>query len=380
MNKTLIYIAIAILFSCSPNPEKKMYYDLVATDTKIEFDLDEHTTNNVYASQLYMDKDDGIEYLVFQNSIIPRLLFYNMKTGEFVREARYSLEGPDGIPKFAGFTIKSKDEIYLTDLTFQGISVVDWDGRLKKRIPSKRVDDGKHLYILMTSEDITLIGDSLYCCLAIDQENNVSDRLKNSPLCGVLNTKNGEIRTLPFSYFDVTKKEDPGYIVIYYCRCFDGERFIYSFTQADEIYVSDISHEHVKKINIKNKYWPHREIPLQQINSQTYRQMLEAGEYGLLSYDQYRDVYYRIIYPPCEIDPHVNLEELSNGGRGEFDILILDKDFHVIGERKMPKNTYSSRVFLIREDGVYISESYYLNPDFDEDKLVLRKFDLVERK
>lgn len=380
MKKILTCITIALLLSCSSSQKKVLSYDLVETDTTIEFELDEHTTNCVNAFQIYEDKHDGIEYLVFQNDINPRLLFYNMKSGKFVKEAKYSLLGPEGIPKFGGFKIRTKDEIYLTDLSFQGISVVDWNGRLKKRIPTKRFGDGKHLYVLMGYLTYTLVGDSLFCCLAIDQANDVDNRLKNSPLCGVVNLKNDEIKTLPFSYFDMTQKEDEGYIVIYYARCFDGKRFIYSITQSDNLYVCDISHEHVKKITTKCKYWSHREIPLQRFNSRTRRQILEAGEYGILYYDQYRDVYYRIIYPPCKLDPNVNLSDISNYGRGLFDIVILDKDFRIVGEKRMPENKYCSRPLYIREDGVYLSESYPLNPDFDENKLTLRKFDLVSNE
>lgn len=380
MNKSLIYLSITFLLSCTSNTKKVLSYDLVKTDTTIEFELDEHTTNNINASQIYIDKEDGIEYLVFRNGLNPRLLFYNMRTGEYVKEAKYSLEGPEGISNFGGFNIRTKDEIYLTDINFQNISVVDWNGRLIKRIPTKRTGDGKHLCVYVSSSDITLVGDSLFCSLAIDQGNRQENRLKNSPLCGVINLNNDEMKTLSFSYFDMTQKEDKGYIIIYYVRCFDGKRFIYSLTESDNLYVCDISHEHVKKITTKCKYWSHREIPLQRINSQTYLQMLEEGEYVGFYYDQYRDLYYRVVYPPNKIKPNVNLTDISKYGRGLFDILILDKDFRVVGERRMPENTYSPRPLYIREDGVYLSESYPLNPNFDENKLVLRKFDIVSNE
>ena len=373
-----MYIVSFFLLSCSSNQGGKQSYDLVETDTKIEFKLDDQTTNDITSPRIYVDKNDGIEYLVFHNDLNPRLLFYNMKTGEFVKDVKYALQGPEGVCTFVSFYIKSKDEIYLSDFNFQNLNVVDWNGKLKKRIPNKRVD-GKHLYIMLGDEDLIMVGDSLFMSLAIDQERGMDNRLKNSPLCAVLNTKNDEIKTLPFSYFDLTQKEDEGYIIIYYRRCFDGERFIYSFLDSDDIFVSDISHEHVKRIRIENKYWPHREIPLQRINSTTRRQQLEAGENASIYYDPYRNVYYRVIYPPCEIDPNMNLSDFLGYGRSKFVIQILDKTFHVIGEKEMPENIYCSVPLLIREDGVYLSESHFLNPNFDEDKLVLRKFELINK-
>ena len=379
MDKVALCIILLFLCSCSSKNTGKRSYDLVETDTKIEFKLDDQTTNNTGCTRIYRDKNDGIEYLVFQNGINPRLLFYNMKTGEFIKDVKYTLLGPEGVSKFAGFYIKSKDEIYLNDMSFKHLDVVDWNGRLKRRIPSKSVE-GKRLFIFLNEDDLIMVGDSLFLGLGINWENGMDNKLKNSPLCAVLNAKNDEIKTLPFSYFDLTQKEDDGYIVIYNLCCFDGERFIYSFPESDDIFVSDISHEHVKRIRIENKYWPHREIPLQRINSKTRLQQLEAGENASIYYDPYRDVYYRVIYPPCEIDPKINLSDFIGYGRSKFVIQVLDKTFHIIGEKEMPENIYCSMPFLIREDGVYLSESHFLNPNFDEDKLVLRRFELVSGK
>nr|WP_321521698.1 hypothetical protein [uncultured Macellibacteroides sp.] len=42
------------------------------------------------------------------------------------------------------------------------------------------------------------------------------------------------------------------------------------------------------------------------------------------------------------------------------------------------ENTYVSGMMFVREDGLYISESHYLNSDYNDDVLSFRKFDLVE--
>jgi len=43
-----------------------------------------------------------------------------------------------------------------------------------------------------------------------------------------------------------------------------------------------------------------------------------------------------------------------------------------------PEYTYVSGMMFVREDGLYISDSHYLNPDCNDDVLSFRKFDLVE--
>jgi hypothetical protein len=110
----------------------------------------------------------------------------------------------------------------------------------------------------------------------------------------------------------------------------------------------------------------------------TFIDACENPNYGNLLFDKYRNVYYRIAYPETKIEKGVNGLELLQYGRKRFSIIILDKDFNIIGETLFPDYTYNSTVMFIREDGLYISDSHYLNPDYNDDVLSFRKFNLVE--
>ena len=67
-------------------------------------------------------------------------------------------------------------------------------------------------------------------------------------------------------------------------------------------------------------------------------------------------------------------------GRTKFSILILDKNFEILGETLFPENIYASNLFFIRKDGLYISTSFFKNPTFSDDKLCFRRFDLIQTK
>ena len=58
--------------------------------------------------------------------------------------------------------------------------------------------------------------------------------------------------------------------------------------------------------------------------------------YNNLLYDPYREVYYRIAYPPSTLDKGVRPMELVQFGRKNFSIIILDKDFRILGEPSFP--------------------------------------------
>ena len=57
--------------------------------------------------------------------------------------------------------------------------------------------------------------------------------------------------------------------------------------------------------------------------------------------------------------------------------MILNEDFDVIGETRFPDFTYISTLHDIGKDGLYLSDSHYKNPSFDENKLRFRRFNLV---
>lgn len=78
------------------------------------------------------------------------------------------------------------------------------------------------------------------------------------------------------------------------------------------------------------------------------------------------------------MDKGVRAMELMGYGRKNLSIMVLDKDFNVLGETMFPDYTYNSKLMIIREDGLYISDSHYMNPDFNDDVLSFKKFDLVE--
>jgi hypothetical protein len=109
----------------------------------------------------------------------------------------------------------------------------------------------------------------------------------------------------------------------------------------------------------------------------TLQEICVNQNYGNLLYDKYRDVYYRIAYLKSEFDKGVQAWELISFGGRLFSILILDRELNVIGETKLPEYTYNSIVWFVREDGLYLSASHFMNPDYSDDLLVFHRFDLI---
>ena len=65
-------------------------------------------------------------------------------------------------------------------------------------------------------------------------------------------------------------------------------------------------------------------------------------------------------------------------GRKKCSIIILDKEFNIIGETLLPEGVYNSYVFFIDKAGLYISKDYQMNYDQSEDFMIFELFELTK--
>ena len=369
-----------ILFQSCANEKKQLeLYTLQPTDNYINLKLDTWTTQNLDSPQLIADST-GTEFIVFQHSSFPQLLFYNKATGKLAKRVTMPLEGPESIRRFIGFRIKKLNEIYLTETNAEGITLINSDGKLIKRFIGK-TENGKTIHFVFDAFQI--VGDSIYLGLYVDHENPPHIRLQQSPMCAIFNIQTHAFQTLPFTYYNLLKEENKEFLSISFKLCFNGNGFVYSFFNMDDIYVADMSHQHVRKLKIKSKYLPTLDFKMPKkssISIGTYWKKLQKGSYGPFLYDPYRHLYYRVAFPPIESKEDISPSELMRYGSHTFTIMILNEDFQVLDEIMMPKDTYTPFIMFVDKDGLYISQSHFLNPNFNEDIIPLRRFEIISKK
>lgn len=373
--KTIIYFIIISLFisSCNNKKDKQISYSLDKTDESLIFPLENDTKNNAFFFTVYND------YFVLQNPLNNTLLFYSIKKRKLEFKTKMTMDGADGVGITLGFYLHNLDSIYVTNRDIQEISLIDRFGKLKDKYSYEKDKNSNSLSLFN-------FGSAYY------QPAQVIDRLlyiysgpnrfiENDPISITLNMDNKEVKSLPFNYPNYPgsecKLKKYGMETLF-SRCYDGKHFIYSFYFDENIYVTNPSHEVIKQIPIKSKYIKRVQLP-DELKA-TPEDFCQNALYGNLLYDKYRNVYYRIAYPASEIEKKIRPAELDMYGRKNFSIIILDKDLNKIGETKFPDYTYNSRVILILKDGLYISNSHYLNPKFDDNVLSFKKFKLSENK
>ncbi len=374
----LFYIFIFIT-SCNSSHTKSLY-DLQKSDEYIDFILDENTKNFIQTLCLYKDKTQK-EYLTFKNSIRNEILFYDMNSHELAFKIEPHVEGSNGVGFFIGYYIHNLDSIFIINEDIKEIALINRSSEVIDKLQYDYSKDSIPLrqYYGMTSyyNPVILIDGNIYigsgCNRWIADEKN--------PVSIYINIKSKEVNTLPFSYPtlpDALNKAKRNGMEEHYSRSWDGTHFVYSWTLLEDVYITSQDHKKIIKRNIKSKYIPKIGI-LDDFGNVTLQQMCENPEYGNLLYDEFRDIYYRIAYPKTEIEKGVNPMELLQYGRKNFSIIILDKNFEIIGETLFPDYSYNSRLMFIRHDGLYISSSHPLNPEFSDDLLSFHRFDLVKK-
>lgn len=382
MIKSIIPIIcfILILFQSCTNDRKQIeLYTLQPTDNYINLKLDTWTTQNLKSPTLVTDST-GMEFLVFQHSSFPQLLFYNKATGELAKRVTIPLEGPESIRRFIGFRFKNINEIYLTETDAQGITLINADGKPIKRFIGK-TDDGKT--IRFVSDAFQIVRDSIYLGLYVNHQNPPQIRLQESPMCAVFNTQTATFQTLPFTYYHLVEEENKDFLSISFRLCFNGNGFVYSFFSMEDIYVTNMSHKNIRKIKVKSKYLPHLEFEMPKksnVSTDFYWEKLKKGSYGPFLHDPYRHLYYRIAFPPMEFEKEINPNELMRFGHHTFSVMILNEDFQILDEIIMPNDTYNPFIMFVDKEGLYISQSHFLNPQFNEDILPLRRFEIIRKK
>ena len=371
-----ILLLIFSLYSCNKKHTESNTVALIKTNKTLSFPLD-YETRNLIISLFPFTDSEGKEYLTFQNERKNAILFYEMNSGKFLYKIEPALEGPDGIGRLFGYHIQDLNTIYLTTLIKSEVILIDSAAHVKERI-NFRTDSAGLLINTANSTSsnyrpIVIMDNKLFLAA---RNNRFA---KRHPVSFTIDLQTKELDFLPFEYpvFPVSSdKSKEGSIEYYLSRDFDGLNFVYSFHYDENIYVVSPDHQSFRKIPVKSRYVRKVEFSELMTSGDEMKNFIETSNYGNLYFDRYRDVYYRVAYPKNTVDAKDNFIELANYGRKVFSIMILDRDFRILGETLFPEYIYNPTVMFIREDGLYISSSHIKNPNYDDDWLTFDCFQL----
>ena len=373
----LLLLVFAVLSCSGKKNNLNNKVSLYATDKMKSFNLDSDTKYNAF--YLYPFSDSvGKEYLSFLNYSSNQVLFYDLKSCNFLFKINMPAEGPDGIVQPSGYYIKDLDNIYLTSYAYSGLIQVDTASHIIKRIPYGKTDSGfKFLpsYVL-SSHPYTIpysIGGRIHLMPPLVERFCPADK---TPLCVSIDTVSSQFVASEITYSDVLSEEELAANDTRCSRVFDGKTFIYSFYVDEDIIIADKDHKEFRRIKSASQYIK-SPVEKQKQGVKGPQSNLEVARYGDLIYDMYRKVYYRFAYPQVELDDKINWRGKAVYGRKKFSVIILDEQFNRLGETLFPESIYNSYVFFVNKDGLYISRDYQVGiGNQSEDFMTFELFEL----
>lgn len=376
--KYFLYIFTYLLLgaSCS-SPSRPIDYgtELTATDS-ICLSIDEHT--HYESKSIFQFEENGHEYLSFLNEKASyKVHIYDLDTKQVIKTIHLQKEGRNAMPSTNGCFPLSSKHFLIT--TWNGVfGIINEKGEVENKNSfwkdSVNFHAFDHICCMSYTYRPAIIKDSiLYFSQSLLKYPRKKDEWDKIPIFAYADLHKKKLGWTELRYPSIFNKDEIDYILydpeISYT--YTGKEVVVSLGQYDSIFVSS-NFKHKKAYNAKSHYLPHVRPVSQNLQIDLFKTIHDRGlqpHYHHLMYDKYRKVFYRFALMPDD-----NIKPFSNNPHQSFSIIILNKDYEIIGETKFPGNTYAHHLCFVGKKGLYISENNENNPQFDRKQTGIQVF------
>lgn len=382
----IFLFCLLVLCACHSSKQEEDTCYLEPTTDYLEYPVESDAYIPLF--NLYTFCEDSCEYLTFSNMWTRTLYIYDLLKEILVKRIVFQSEGPNGIGSdLFGYYMTDFNHIYIPNISQNVIYLSDTTAQIKQKILFDLTEEGDRpvpaYYTNIDDQQLVFRGDSLFVPQRLNNTFG-NQMVEKSPVGIVIDTLNHQVTSLPMKHPQLISTADVRKTIegaITYSRIYNGEDFVYSFCMDEELYKVSPDHKRIEKYKAKSRYLPKLDFKKSPDDfNQVLKLNCEFPAYGHLIYDPYREVYYRIVHLKTEFtNPREDFLKILHAGRGDFSIMILSKDFKVLGETRFPAFTYVNHIFFVREDGLYLSTSHFKRADYSDDKLCFQRLKLVWR-
>ncbi|WP_027001414.1 DUF4221 family protein [Hugenholtzia roseola] len=398
----LLIILVCFFFSCTEEQATKQEvlpaiytHQLLATEQRKTFELDSITP---YLSAYFQTLEEaGKNYFLIGNPLKPCIDIYDLeKAGAKIASIPLEKEGESAIYSLTGFYAHSLDSIYIYCYKAYQIALVNRSGKVLKRykLYEKEPSLGADIKTIMkypvayapaASAPSLLQNDTLYTGIIDNSSGLFSHQagyIAKTHYFLALHTKTGEYDLRfkgddsPYTKAAWVEMED-----ICFNYSFDTKSILISYAMDENIYLKGLEKES-KSIKKLAKSRDLEQIPNlsseQRYESRPSDIFFESPSYKFIITDPYRKVYYRAV--ASAIEARNQEGAMRKYVDKPISFVILDENLNIIGESEIkPTNRFVPYFYFITQEGLWLSEGHYRNPDLDEDNLSFRLFKLQRK-
>lgn len=341
------------------------------------------SVSNFDFTEFQVVQEDDTELLLVLNTVNFSLDYYELETGEMVKRTVIVRDEKFPLRPLYGFYYHNADSIFLfNQMLLNGTSLVNAKGEVVSQFSPQKVDRTNPQEMMKSlvnhyskPNNMTIYKDgALYFSdLSLNGFLNSDEDMKAfRPAIKVDLVKNEVLQidqiTVPEFYHGKVWPLELGM----YSRIRQGDWWIYSWNAMDSLLVFDSDWKFVKAVNAKSefakplKYSVVSDAP----SDSEIREKVSQTTYSSLIYDAYRDVYYRFATIGREVED-LDFEEQFPQVKNEFSIIVLDKDFNFLTEKRFPGKIHKPYKSFVGKKGLYLSRTNSFYEGISEDEVVL---------
>ncbi|MGE0932296.1 DUF4221 family protein [Peijinzhouia sedimentorum] len=320
--RIILLLSFGLFFFISCQTNLNAIYTISYNKEKIRIPIDSSITRFSRGMQQIWHHD-GKEYYIHGDKAKSVLLFFDLESGRLDFKIQMERQGPNGVPSFNGFFVKSLDSVYV----YHGYSYIMWhidqSGEVKRRYRWSMDNSIDGILLNPYGEDAIFKGDLVYLP---SSPNLRMSEFWQGYVSQSIDLETGEV-DFNTKYSPIFEKGNYIYAFANVSRTLtpDG-KLVYSFGPEDYLYTTDLATG--KVLDRKLAKSDHITVQmagdyLEPFDDERWNEDAGTlGYYKKILFDKYRNYYYRI----------VKLESASMYDLKKYSVIVLDEDLNVLGE------------------------------------------------
>ncbi len=382
-------LTFVVLTSCSEqgsNSGKQTYSNDFTEVGQVKLEIDSLSDFNFPEFQVI--QEDGQEMLLVMNKVNFSFDFYDLESGKKVKRKAIQKDERFPIRALYGFWYHNADSVFLFNQMFlNGITLLNKEGGIVTQYNFQEVDGSSiqairasmvNHYSRSTNPTFYENGKLHFSDMSLNGFLSSAEVMEEFRPAIELDIISGEIKSVdeirvPDFYKGSTWQSYWGS----FYRIKQDNLWIYSWAAMDSMLIYDRNLNKIQSVAAKSEFAkPVRNPSGAKTVEDQFQEQITQTAYSYILFDTYREVYYRFVTIARELDESF-FEDQFPHLKNDFSIIVLDKDFNILTEKRFPGKIHYPYKSFVAEKGLYLSRTNPFYEGLNEDEVV---YDIYEFK